>query len=131
MSLLTGLVFSLLFAKTEASGTATLTFIFPSAQEMQTEQVTEATAPAISLQDVRKEGNSLVIVLASSNPLEFKVIAFYNQGGVTENIYVFNNTVKEVRVPLFIGQPRKKLNSVQILWTDQGKEDQLIICNTN
>lgn len=121
----------LIFSEVQASGTATLSFVFPSAEDQKVlERVGEAEEvkePKIKLESVKHGKDSMVVKLSSGESLEFSVVAFYGNGVTKKFEGGVIDGVKKVKVPIVLCGSGRKVRWVNILW----KNDGLVVCNAS
>lgn len=122
------LILILMLTGVKASGTATLSFVFPNLEENEVVRVEEKVSqPAVSVDRVYEEEGSLVINLISRERIEFDFDVLYDDGSI-ENYkggLVEGSVVLEV--PIVLSGLRRRIRWVSILWEDDG----LVVCNAS
>ncbi len=112
----------------KASGTATLSFIFPALQEeaivIETEKISE---PLVSVSGVVENDGALEIDLVSREKLEFSFDVLYDDGSIESYASDFINGFKKLEVPVVLSGLRRKIRWVNILWEGDG----LVVCNAS
>jgi len=112
----------------KASGTATLTFVFPSSQEeemvIETEKISE---PLVKVSGVVESDGVLEIDLVSREELEFSFDVLYDDGSIESYGFDFINGYKKLEVPVVLSGSRREIRWVNILWEGDG----LVVCNAS
>ncbi len=110
----------------KASGTATLTFIFPDFHEKEiVREVEEIREPLIKVNGVVENDCKLEIELISSKGLEFNFDVFYDDSSIESYNGNFIDGVKKLEVPIVLSGSRREVRWVNILW----KGGSLVVCN--
>ncbi len=118
----------LMISQVKASGTATLSFIFPNSQEKEmVEEMAEIREPIIKLERVKEESGNLVIDLSSREPLELSVVVLYDNNEVINFSSGLIDGLKKIEVPIVLGGSEEKVRWVNILWENDG----LVVCNAS
>jgi hypothetical protein len=122
------LILILMLTGVKASGTATLSFIFPASEEKEAIQLEEKVSqPAMSVDRVYEDGGSLKINLVSSEKIEFAFDVLYDDGSVESYSGDCIDGSGELEVPIVLSGSRRKIRWVNILWEDDG----LVVCNAS
>jgi hypothetical protein len=117
----------LIISEVKASGSATLSFIFPNSGEKEfAEKIIEKREPEVKLLGVREESGELMIDLSSRESLELKVLVFYGDE-VKSYSGIRINGIEKIVVPIVPSGSREKVRWVNILW----ENDNLFICNAS
>ena len=111
----------LMLTGVKASGTATLSFIFPSSQEeeivIETEKISE---PLVSVNRVVENDGNLEIDLVSRKGLEIAFDVLYDDGSVESYVGGFIDGFKKLEVPVVLSGSRRKIRWVNIFWEGDG-----------
>jgi len=111
----------LMLTGVKASGTATLSFIFPSFNEKKVvQEVKEVSKPLIGVNCVEEKEGKLEIGLRSRERIDFVFDVYYNDGSIESYDGGFINGVKKLEVPIVLGGSRTKIRWVNILWEGDG-----------
>ena len=118
----------LMLTGVKASGTATLSFIFPASHEKEVvQEVEKISEPLLKVGGVREKEGELEIDLISREAIEFDFDVLYDDGSVESYESSFVDGVKKLKVPIVLSGSRKKIRWVNILWEDDG----LVVCNAS
>jgi hypothetical protein len=121
------LLIVLIISEVKASGSATLSFIFPDRGEKEfVEKVIEKRGPEVKLLGVKEESGGLMIDLSSSKSVELKVLVFYGDE-VKSYGDIRINGIEKIVVPIVPSGSREKVRWVNIIW----ENDSLFICNAS
>jgi hypothetical protein len=111
----------LIISQVKASGTATLSFIFPNSNEKEmVEEIVDISEPAVKLEGVKEEGGNLVIDLSSNKSLELNIVAIYGDDEVNSLNGVLIKGLKKIEVPIVLSGSGEKVRWVNILWENDG-----------
>ena len=118
----------LMLTGVKASGTATLSFIFPASHEKEVvQEVEKISEPLLKVGGVMEKEGELEIDLISREAIEFDFDVLYDDGSVESYESSFVDGVKKLKVPIVLSGSRKKIRWVNILWEDDG----LVVCNAS
>lgn len=110
----------------KASGTATLTFIFPDFHEKEiVREVEEISEPLIKVKGVVQNDSKLEIELVSSKEIEFNFDVFYDDTSIVSDNGSFIDGVKKLEIPTDISGSRREVRWVNISWMGGS----LVVCN--
>jgi hypothetical protein len=108
------------------SGTATLSFIFPSLEgEEVVRKVEEISEPLVRVSGVVENEGVLEIDLVSREELEFSFDVYYDDGSIESYGLAFVDGFKKLEVPIVLSGSRSEIRWVNILWEGDG----LVVCN--
>ena len=112
----------------KASGTATLSFVFPSSHEKEiVQEVERVSEPVMRIDGVVENAGRLEIDLFSQRELEFSFDVLYDDGSIESYDGGFIDGVKKLEVPIVLSGSKRKIRWVNILWEGDG----LVICNAS
>jgi hypothetical protein len=110
----------------KASGTATLSFIFPNSHEKEiVQEVEKISEPLIKVNRVEEIDGKLEIGLVSRVELEFSFDVFYDDGSIERYDGGCIDGVKKLEVPIVLSGSRRKIGWVNIFW----EGGSLVVCN--
>jgi len=109
------------------SGTATLSFIFPSSGEEVVQKIEEVSEPLMRVRGVAESEGVLEIDLVSREELGFSFDVHYDDGSIESYSLCFINGCKKLEVPIVLGGSRREIRWVNILWEGDG----LVVCNAS
>ncbi len=121
------LILILMLTGVKASGTATLSFIFPSPEEEIVQVEEKVSQPAVSVDRVYEDNGNLVINLVSFEKIKFDFDVLYDDGSMESYIGAWVDGSGELEVPIVLSGSRRKIRWVNILWEDDG----LVVCNAS
>jgi len=121
------LILILMLTGVKASGTATLSFIFPSSEEGVVQVEEKVSQPAVSVDRVYEDNGNLVINLVSFEKIKFDFDVLYDDGSMESYIGAWVDGSGELEVPIVLSGSRRKIRWVNILWEDDG----LVVCNAS
>jgi len=120
--------FVLMLTGVRASGTATLSFIFPNSQENEiVQEIEKVNEPVVKVSRVEESDGKLVIDLVSRKELELSFVVFYNDGTIDSFDGGFIDGTRKLEVPVVLSGSRRKIRWVNILWGGDG----LVVCNAS
>lgn len=112
----------------KASGTATLSFVFPSSHEKEVvQEIERVSEPVMRIDGVSEDAGKLEIDLFSSRELEFSFDVLYDDSSIESYDGGFIDGAKKLEVPIVLSGSRRKIRWVNILWEGDG----LVICNAS
>lgn len=119
----------LMLTGVKASGTATLSFVFPSVGEKEVvlQEVEKVTEPVMRVEGVSEDVDMLEIDLFSRRELEFSFNVLYDDGSIESYDGGFIDGFKKLEVPIVLSGSRRKIRWVNILWEGDG----LVVCNAS
>jgi len=118
----------LMLTGVKESGTATLSFVFPSfGEEEFVGEIERVSEPLIGVDCVREEGGMLEINLRSKEAVDFVFDVYYDDGSVKNYDGGCIDGLKKLEIPIVLSGLRKKVRWVNILW----EGDALVICNAS
>ena len=115
----------LMLTGVKASGTATLSFIFPTFKEEIVQEVEEVSEPLIGVNSVVEKEGKLEIDLQSHERVDFVFDVRYDDGSIESYDGGFIAGSKKLEVPVVLSGSRSKVRWVNILW----EGDALMVCN--
>jgi len=122
------LILILMLTGVKASGTATLSFVFPNPEEKEVVYIEEKVSqPVISVDRVYENNGNLVINLVSLERIEFDFDVLYDDGSMESYSDAWVDGSGELEVPIVLSGSRRKIGWVNILWEDDG----LVVCNAS
>jgi len=121
------LILILMLTGIKASGTATLSFIFPSPEEEIVQVEEKVSQPAVSVDRVYEDNGNLVINLVSFEKIKFDFDVLYDDGSMESYSGAWVDSSGELEVPIVLSGSRRKIRWVNILWEDDG----LVVCNAS
>jgi len=120
--------FVLMLTGVRASGTATLSFIFPNSQENEiVQEIEKVNEPVVKVSRVEESDGKLVIDLVSRKELELSFVVFYNDGTIDSFDGGFIDGTRKLEVPVVLSGSRRKIRWVNILWEGDG----LVVCSAS
>ena len=97
----------------KASGTATLSFIFPSSHEKEiVQEVERVSEPVMRIDGVVENAGRLEIDLFSQRELEFSFDVLYDDGSIESYDGGFIDGVKKLEVPIVLSGSKRKIRWV-------------------
>ena len=122
------LILILMLTGVKASGSATLSFIFPSVEENEVVKVEEKVRqPEIRVERVYEVGGKLLINLVSSEEIAFDFDVLYDDDSMENYTGGCVDGSSVLEVPIVLSGLRRKIRWVNILWEDDG----LVVCNAS
>jgi hypothetical protein len=116
----------LMLTGVKASGTATLSFVFPAFNEKEVvQEFEEVSGPLIKVDGVVASSDELEINLVSRERIDFVFDVLYDDGSIESYDGGFIDGVKNLEVPVVLSGSRRKVRWVNILWEGDG----LVVCN--
>lgn len=122
------IIFVLMLTGVRASGTATLSFIFPNVNEAEmVQEIKKINEPAVRVKGVKEEAGVMVIDLVSCKEVSFIYDVLYDDGSLDSfDGGVVDGSI-ELEVPVVLSGSRSKIRWVNILWGGDG----LVVCNAS
>ncbi len=122
------IIFVLMLTGVRASGSATLSFVFPNSHDKEVvQEIEKISEPAIKVERVREEDGVLVIDLASREDVSFVFDVLYDDGSIDSFDGGVIDGSEKLEVPVVLGGSRNKIRWVNILWEGDG----LVVCNAS
>jgi len=122
------IIFVLMLTGVRASGTATLSFIFPNSQESEiVQEIEKVNKPVVKVSRVEEGDGKLVMDLVSRKELELSFDVLYDDGTIDSFDGGFIDGTRKLEVPVVLSGSRKKIRWVNILWEGDG----LVVCNAS
>ena len=122
------LILILMLTGVKASGSATLSFVFPSNEESEIVKVEEKVSqPEIGVERVYEVDGKLLINLVSGKEIAFDFNVLYDDGSLESYVGGCVNGSSVLEVPIVLSGLRRKIRWVNILWEDDG----LVVCNAS
>jgi len=122
------IIFVLMLTGVRASGTATLSFVFPSSAEKEMiQEIEKISEPAVRVDGVREDDGMLAINLVSREEISFSFNVLYDDGTIDSYDGGFIDGTRKIEVPVVLSGSRKKIRWVNILWEGDG----LVVCNAS
>jgi hypothetical protein len=110
----------------KASGTATLSFVFPAFNEKEiVREIEEVSEPLVGVNRVVEDEGKLEIDLLSRERIDFVFDVHYDDGSMESYDGGFIDGAKKLEVPIVLSGSRRKIRWVNILWEGDG----LVVCN--
>ena len=118
----------LMLTGVKASGTATLSFVFPSINEKEiVQEIEEVSEPLVGVNRVVEREGKLEIDLSSREKVDFVFDVHYDDGSMESYDGGFVDGAKKLEVPIVLSGSRRKVRWVNILW----EGDALVVCNAS
>ena len=118
----------LMLTGVRASGSATLSFVFPGFDEKEVaREVQVIEEPLIGVGGVAENGGRLEIDLVSREEVAFAFDVLYDDGSIESYDGGFVDGVQKLEVPIVLGGSRTRIRWVNILWEGDG----LVVCNAS